>query len=151
MRRAGEPVVPSLVCPSCDRTVDLGAAVGGRVVCRGCRRDLDLVALVDALITLVDDRRAADDRALEVAEALGFTDEEQVVLDLLLQGYRVKQIAIRTGVTISTVRKRVRRLLAKTGTTSQAELVAVWRHGRPARPAGQSGAATARRSRSPRT
>ena len=52
---------------------------------------------------------------------------ERELLGLLLQGYRVSQIATQVGVTVPTVRKRVRRLLAKTGTASQAELVARFR------------------------
>ena len=52
---------------------------------------------------------------------------ERELLGLLLQGYRVGQIATRVGATVPTVRKRVRRLLAKTGTSSQAELVARFR------------------------
>src|SRR5438132_1211114 len=53
------------------------------------------------------------------------TPVERELLDLLLHGYRVGQIALRLEVSVSTVRKRVRRLLAKTGTRSQAELIAV--------------------------
>ena len=79
------------------------------------------------------------------------TPVERELLDLLLHGYRVGQIALRLEVSVSTVRKRVRRLLAKTGTRSQAELIAVCR--RPDRRGRQSasGLKSARRSRSPRT
>jgi DNA-binding CsgD family transcriptional regulator len=87
----------------------------------------------------------------DVDVAADLTPVERELLDLLLHGYRVGQIAPRLDVSVSTVRKRVRRLLAKTGTRSQAELIAACR--RPDRRARQSasGLKSARRSRSPRT
>ena len=101
---------------------------GPRLVCPSCGGVLDDVE-VDAELTAV----------------------ERELLELLLRGYRVGQIAPRLDVSVSTVRKRVRRLLAKTGTRSQAELIAVCR--RTDRSGRQSPGSpkSVRRSRSPRT
>ncbi len=86
-----------------------------RSVCPSCGAPLDLDA--DAAEE-PSDRVAADPRLNAV---------ERELLDLLLQGYRVAQIATRLEASVPTVRKRVRRLLAKTGTRSQAELIGSYR------------------------
>jgi DNA-binding CsgD family transcriptional regulator len=121
--------------------VDPGASVGGQVVCTGCLRRLDLVALAEELATLVEATARAGDPEVAIElwlRRLDLSDVERGVLDLLLQGYRVGQIAARTGASESTVRKRLRRLLAKTGTSSQAELVARCRTARATRSAAAS-------------
>ena len=168
MWHAEAPDVPRLVCPACAWTVDPAAAVGGQVVCAGCLLRLDLKALVGELVALLDASTADDaDVVIDLwLHGLDLSAREREVLALLLQGFRVGQIALRTGVSVSTVRKRLRRLLAKTGTRSQAELVARCRArgvgSAPAvagvvalvdgEPADQPGSSVpSRRSRSPRT
>jgi DNA-binding CsgD family transcriptional regulator len=165
MRRVEAFGVPRLVCPGCDRPVEPSTAVDGQVVCTGCLRRLDLVALALELAALVEAPGAADDELGADLRLIRFdlSDVEREVLDLLLQGYRVNQIAVRTGASVATVRKRLRRVLTKTGTGSQAELVARCRRevagaedagrdldgarDRQPAPSGEP----ARRSRSPRT
>jgi DNA-binding CsgD family transcriptional regulator len=115
--------VPRLVCPGCGGPVDLGSTVGGQTECAACRRELDLRGLADELVTLTRLRAVAD----AGPDGPRLSAVERELLDLLLQGYRVSQIAARVDATVPTVRKRVRRLLAKTGTTSQAELIASYR------------------------
>jgi DNA-binding CsgD family transcriptional regulator len=165
MRRVEAFGVPRLVCPTCDRAVEPSTAVDGQVVCAGCLRRLDLVALALELAALVEASAGADDEVGADLRLIRFdlSDVEREVLDLLLQGYRVNQIAGRTGASVATVRKRLRRVLTKTGTGSQAELVARCRReavisedarrdlvvARDAQPAPSGG--SARRSRSPRT
>jgi DNA-binding CsgD family transcriptional regulator len=126
MRHIEAVDVPRLVCPACADPVDPTTVIGGEVVCPGCRLRLDLAALVGRLSTLLDER--AGDEGETVIDLwlhdLDLSAREREVLALLLQGFRAGQIALRTGVSVSTVRKRLRRLLAKTGTRSQAELVA---------------------------
>jgi DNA-binding CsgD family transcriptional regulator len=126
MWHAEAPDVPRLVCPACASTVAPAAVVGGRVLCTGCFLRLDLTALVGELVALLDASTAgAADVVIDLwLHDLDLSEREREVLGLLLQGFRVGQIAVRTGVSVSTVRKRLRRLLAKTGTRSQAELVA---------------------------
>jgi DNA-binding CsgD family transcriptional regulator len=126
MRRVEAFGVPRLVCPTCDRPVEPSTAVDGQVVCTGCLRRLDLVALALELAALVEATAGADEEGGADLRLIRFdlSDVEREVLDLLLQGYRVNQIAVRTGASIATVRKRLRRVLTKTGTGSQSELVA---------------------------
>jgi DNA-binding CsgD family transcriptional regulator len=154
MRKLEAFGVPRLVCPACGRPVEPATSVGGQVVCTGCLRRLDLVALAQELAALIEATGTADPEvAVELwLRRLDLSGVEREVLDLLLQGYRVSQIAAHTGTSESTVRKRLRRLLAKTGTRSQAELVARCRAGvvgLGAQP--DRSAAGARRSRRPRT
>ena len=102
-----------------------------RLVCPTCGGPLDLT-------------RSTASTASARSAGFALSDVERQVLELLLQGYRVAQIAATVGTSVSTVRKRLRRLLAKTGTRSQAELIARCRaQGAPA--------ASPRRSRRPRT
>jgi DNA-binding CsgD family transcriptional regulator len=151
MRRVEVFGVPRLVCPTCDRAVDPGAAVAGQVVCTGCLRRLDLVALVQELAELVDASGVDPEVGFDLwLLQLDLSDVERGVLDLLLQGYRVSQIAARTGSAVPTVRKRLSRLLAKTGTRSQAELVARCRRAAFG-PQPAPSPCSPRRSRSPRT
>jgi DNA-binding CsgD family transcriptional regulator len=126
MRRVEAFGVPRLVCPGCDRPVEPSTAVDGQVVCAGCLRRLDLVALAVELAALLEPPVGEDAETGAGLRLVRFdlSDVEREVLDLLLQGYRVSQIAVRTGASIATVRKRLRRVLTKTGTRSQAELVA---------------------------
>jgi DNA-binding CsgD family transcriptional regulator len=113
------------------------------------------VALALELAALVEASAGADDEGGTDLRLIGFdlSDVEREVLDLLLQGYRVNQIAVRTGASVATVRKRLRRVLTKTGTGSQSELVDRCRHEKVATPGPQPSppSGSARRSRSPRT
>jgi DNA-binding CsgD family transcriptional regulator len=115
--------VPRLVCPACGGPVDLGSTVGGQTACASCRHELDLRGLTEELVTVTRPRVAAE----AGSNGQPLSAVERQLLDLILQGYRVSQIAARVDASIPTVRKRVRRLLAKTGTTSQAELIASYR------------------------
>jgi DNA-binding CsgD family transcriptional regulator len=116
--------VPRLVCPACGGPVDLDSATDGQTVCADCRRELDLRALAEELVTLT---RLPVPVVVNGSGGPWLSAVERELLALLLQGYRVNQIATRLDVTVPTVRKRVRRLLAKTGTSSQAELIAAYR------------------------
>jgi DNA-binding CsgD family transcriptional regulator len=131
MRHSEAEDSPRLVCPACGGIVDPATQIGGVIVCPRCRLHLDLTALVDRLSTLLDrgggpdDPDPVDEVVIDLwLHNLDLSAREGEVLALLLQGFRAGQIALRTGVSVSTVRKRLRRLLAKTGTSSQAELVA---------------------------
>jgi DNA-binding CsgD family transcriptional regulator len=86
-----------------------------RRVCPSCGAPLDL------------DGRSGPSDAVAAHPRLNAVERELV--DLLLHGYRVSQIATRLDTSVPTVRKRVRRLLAKTGTRSQADLIDSYRVG----------------------
>jgi DNA-binding CsgD family transcriptional regulator len=86
-----------------------------RLVCPACGTALEI------------DLTAPPGASPLVAADVRLSAVERELLDLLLQGYRVAQIATRLEASVPTVRKRVRRLLAKTGTRSQAELIATYR------------------------
>lgn len=58
-----------------------------------------------------------------LAKAFGFTPREVAVLMLLLEGKTIGDIAAILGVSLATVRTHVGRLLEKTGTERQADLV----------------------------
>jgi DNA-binding CsgD family transcriptional regulator len=56
--------------------------------------------------------------------ALGITNREADVLALLREGFTSKEIGLRLFISTRTVDKHVERLLAKTGATRRAELLA---------------------------
>jgi DNA-binding CsgD family transcriptional regulator len=120
----GVDAVPRLVCPACGGPVDLGSATDGQMVCADCRRELDVRGLAEELVTLT---RLPAPVVVNGSGGPWLSAVERELLVLLLQGYRVNQIAARVDATVPTVRKRLRRLLAKTGTSSQAELIAAFR------------------------
>jgi DNA-binding CsgD family transcriptional regulator len=53
----------------------------------------------------------------------GLTPTESRLADLLLEGIDVREMAVRLGITIETARFHLKRVLAKTGTRRQAELM----------------------------
>lgn len=72
-------------------------------------------------------RRGREARKLfqpqHLRDLFGFTPAETRIANALLSGDRVEDIAVRVGVRADTVRGHVKRMLAKTGTRRQSELV----------------------------
>jgi DNA-binding NarL/FixJ family response regulator len=75
-------------------------------------------------------------------EALALTPRETDVLNLLLEGYSVKQVASRLGIALQTTKNHIHHVMVKTGSTSRVELVKwAMRHGfRPSLPQEGEGA-----------
>jgi DNA-binding CsgD family transcriptional regulator len=78
-----------------------------------------LVALV--FVSDAADRPQSRGQALRALYALSPTESR--VADLLLQGLEVKEVANAIGITLETARFHTKRVLAKTGTRRQAELM----------------------------
>ena len=67
---------------------------------------------------------AAPDPSL-IAELFGLTPAEAQVATTLVEGHSVEEIAAQTGVAAGTVRTHLKRILAKTATSRQGELIAL--------------------------
>ena len=74
-------------------------------------------------------------------DALALTPRETDVLELLLEGYSVKQVANRLDIALQTTKNHIHHVMVKTGSTSRVELVKwAMRHGfRPSLPEDDSG------------
>ncbi len=76
-----------------------------------------------ALVFVGGENDTAGRRSSALRMLYGITPSEERVADLLLAGLPVREIAERLGITQETSRFHVKRLLAKTGTAKQAELI----------------------------
>lgn len=76
-----------------------------------------------AALVFIADTSAASSRASLLRDLFGVTPSEARVADLLLQGFDTGEITERLRLTLETARFQVKRLLSKTGTRRQAELI----------------------------
>ncbi len=76
-----------------------------------------------ALVQFSDPAATPRSRAAILKTLYGLTPTESRLADLLLQGFEVREIADRMRITLETARFNLKRVLAKTGTRRQAELV----------------------------
>ncbi|HKU96473.1 MAG TPA: helix-turn-helix transcriptional regulator [Vineibacter sp.] len=105
-RRGLRPLVLSIV-PASEHTADR----------------LDMDRRVAALILAADPRNRPWSRLEGVILAYGLTPAEGKVLDALIDGDRLDEAAERLGIRRATAKTHLNRILAKTGTTRQSELV----------------------------
>lgn len=105
-RRGLRPLVLSIV-PAPGRTAD--------------RMDTD--RRVAALILAADPRSRPWSRLEGIIQAYGLTPAEGKMLDALIDGVRLNEAAERLGIGRATAKTHLNRILAKTGTTRQSELV----------------------------
>jgi DNA-binding CsgD family transcriptional regulator len=82
-----------------------------------------MVAVPSALVFVSDPAVRPKSRAVFMKMMYGLTPAESRFADLLLQGLEVGEIADRLGITIETARCHLKRVLAKTGTRRQTELI----------------------------
>jgi len=75
------------------------------------------------LVFLSDPSSKPTSRAAVLRELYGLTPAESRLADLLLQGYEVREAANHLRTTLETTRFHLKRVLAKTGTRRQAELM----------------------------
>ncbi|MGD0913909.1 MAG: helix-turn-helix transcriptional regulator [Terracidiphilus sp.] len=78
---------------------------------------------IAALVFISDPERAPLSRSAVLRALYGLTAAEGRVADILLQGLEIPEAANRLGITLETGRLYVKRILAKTGASRQAELV----------------------------
>ena len=76
-----------------------------------------------ALVFVSDPEGVPRSRATLMRWMYGLTPAEARVADLLLQGFDAGEAATRLGLTLGTVRLQTKRVMAKTGTRRQAELM----------------------------
>jgi DNA-binding CsgD family transcriptional regulator len=76
-----------------------------------------------AMIFCSDPERVSEPEGLHLQQQFGLTPAEAAVARELLRGDGVQAAAARLGVAVATARTHLRRVLAKTGTSRQAELV----------------------------
>lgn len=76
-----------------------------------------------ALVFVTDTDTRPQSRAAAMRALFALTPTETRVADLLLEGLEIREIASRLGLTVETSRFHVKRLLAKTGTNRQTELL----------------------------
>ncbi len=76
-----------------------------------------------AALLIITDLSLTSSRATLVKTLYGVTPSEARIADLLLQGLDVREISEKLRITLETARFQVKRLLAKTGTRRQAELL----------------------------
>lgn len=76
-----------------------------------------------ALVFVSDPAKAPLSRSAVLRALYGLTPAEGRVTDMLLQGLEIPEAANRLGITLETGRLYVKRILAKTGASRQAELV----------------------------
>jgi DNA-binding CsgD family transcriptional regulator len=80
---------------------------------------------VPAAIVFVRDPEQATPSSLALRSLFGLTSAEASVAGALAAGKSIDEIAASNGVTLNTVRTHLKNVLAKTGTSRQAELVAL--------------------------
>lgn len=145
------PLIRPLVARGCRVLVmssDQGLALTGECLRRGAEAMLDkgmsferLVAVLrllssggcamtteerDALLESVERHQAAEQALQQPFEAL--TQREAETLAALIAGQSPKHIAHVSGITVSTVRGHIQRVLSKLGVNSQREALAMARH-----------------------
>jgi DNA-binding CsgD family transcriptional regulator len=76
-----------------------------------------------ALIQISDPSAVPRSRAAVLKALYGLTPTEARLADLLLQGFEVREVAERMRITLETARFNLKRVLAKTGTRRQTELM----------------------------
>ena len=76
-----------------------------------------------ALVFVTDPRTPAKSRALVMRQLYGLTPSEARVADHLLDGFEVRDAAAQLDITLETCRFHIKRVLAKTGTRRQSELI----------------------------
>lgn len=82
-----------------------------------------MMAIPCALVLISDPSVSPKSRAAFMRMLYGLTPTESRLADLLLEGLEVRGIADRLGITIETARFHLKRVLAKTGTRRQTELM----------------------------
>jgi DNA-binding CsgD family transcriptional regulator len=78
---------------------------------------------IAALVFVSDPAKTPLSRSAVLRALYGLTPAESRVADMLLQELEILQVASRLGITLETGRMYVKRILAKTGVSRQAELV----------------------------
>jgi len=78
---------------------------------------------IAALVFISDPAKVPLSRSSVLRTLYGLTPAEGRVADMLLQGTEIPEAAARLGITLETCRLHVKRILAKTGASRQAELV----------------------------
>ncbi len=81
------------------------------------------MAAAFVLVTIADPDRSSLPPGARLMQAYGLTPSEAGVTRLLLAGLGIAALALRLGIGIETARTHLRRVLAKTGTHRQADLV----------------------------
>jgi DNA-binding CsgD family transcriptional regulator len=76
-----------------------------------------------ALVFLIDASAPVRSRAATMRAIYGLTPTESRIADLLLQGMEIRGISGHLGTTLETARFHVKRILTKTGSRRQSELV----------------------------
>jgi len=76
-----------------------------------------------ALVFVFDPASVPQSRAASLRQLYGLTPTEAYLADLLLEGLKVSEIADRMNITLETTRCNLKRVLAKTGTHRQTELM----------------------------
>jgi DNA-binding CsgD family transcriptional regulator len=76
-----------------------------------------------ALIFLSDPSQTTPSRAISLRMLYGLTPTECRIADLLLEGLETRQLAERLSITLETARFHLKRVLNKTGTRRQSELI----------------------------
>jgi DNA-binding CsgD family transcriptional regulator len=82
-----------------------------------------MVAIPCALVLISDPSVSPKSRAAFMRMLYGLTPTESRLADLLLQGFEVREAADRLRTTLETARFHLKRVLAKTGTRRQSELM----------------------------
>ena len=149
--RTALPLIAPLVQRGCRVLVmasDQGLALTGECLHRGAETVLDKAMSFERLVqtlhrlmaggcAMTDDERTAllesVDRYEEAERALhrpfaALTEREAEVFAALVTGAAPKQIAHRSGITISTVRGHIQRVLSKLDVSNQREALAMARH-----------------------
>jgi DNA-binding CsgD family transcriptional regulator len=84
---------------------------------------LDHYGQLAALVFVGDPEAAPLSRSAVLRSFYGLTPTEARIADLLAGGNEVREVAARSGITLETARFHVKRVLSKTGTRRQTELV----------------------------
>lgn len=82
-----------------------------------------IIRIPCALVFVSDPAASPKSRAVFIRMLYGLTPTESRLADLLLEGLELKGVADRLGLTIETARFHLKRVLAKTGSHRQAELM----------------------------
>ena len=137
-QRAAAERLTALVRAAADAAAGRGTASGGTLaIARPDRLPLTLLvapfrpareglgAPLPAAVLFVRDPEAASPTALSLQGLFGLTAAEAAVAVALAQGRAAEDLAGRLGVSLNTVRTHIKNVLAKTGTSRQAQLVAL--------------------------
>jgi DNA-binding CsgD family transcriptional regulator len=80
-------------------------------------------AQLAALVFVKDPASRPQSRGATLRALYALNPSEVRVADMLLQGFEIREIATRLGLTLETTRFHTKRVLAKTGTSRQSELI----------------------------